>query len=99
MPTDASTRRRLVSAIRERIFADLGNECAVAGDHEEECSGPLTVDHPNGRSYVPRRLSFYNRWLKYAKEHERGEIRLLCSHHNNILRPRPLAYDPATQPF
>lgn len=102
MPADSKSRSRLIDRIRERIFNDLGCECAVADEHPEPCDGPLTIDHPNGREGWPkpaRKLSSYQRWLRYLHEHEQQRIRLLCNHHNNIIRPKPLAYDPARQPF
>jgi hypothetical protein len=96
MPADSKSRSRLVDAMRERLFRELGGVCAEAS---EECDGPLTIDHPNGRAYKPSRLASYNRWLRYRHEHERGEVRLLCHYHNNIIRPKPVAYEAAEQPF
>lgn len=95
MPTDPKSRPRLIDRIRERIFADLGNECAAS---DEECDGPLEIDHPFGRDWKPRETGSYNRWLRYRREHEQGLIRLLCKFHNNTIRPRPTAAPASLSP-
>lgn len=84
MPRDHLTRSRLVSAIRSRLFADLGSECSVC-----QSTYQLEIDHPWGRSYKPHRLASYNRWLRYRREHEAGLVRLLCKDCNSRIRPMP----------
>lgn len=97
MPTNSKSRPLLVARIRERLFRELGNACAEADDN---CDGPLQIDHPFGRDYKPHKLSNYNRWLRYQKEHEASLIRLLCSYHNQTIRPKPqLKNTNANTPF
>lgn len=101
MPRSNQTRPRLISLIREQLFADLGHQCSVAEEQGHECDGPLEIDHPFGRDWTPRKVSSYGRWLRYRKEHQQGLIRLLCRYHNEVIRPRPIPA-PATllpEPF
>lgn len=95
MPSDSKSRPRLVDRIRAELFADLGGECAEA---DETCDGPLQIDHPYGRDWHPKRVSSYNRWLRYRREHQQGLIRLLCRYHNEIIRPKPTAAPASLSP-
>ncbi len=88
MPRDASTRSRLVATIRQRLFDAHGGVCALHDTCGDECDGPLQVDHPWGRDWTPNKVCFYNRWLRYAREHEAGLVRHLCRYHNETIRPR-----------
>lgn len=99
MPRDSKTRPQLIDRIRERLFAELGNECAEASD---ECDGPLQIDHPYGRAHwarKPHQVNSYQRWLTYQREHEQGLVRLLCRYHNETIRPRANRHDDVDAPF
>jgi hypothetical protein len=87
MPADSKSRPRLIARIQQQLFDELGGVCAEA---DECCSGPLQIDHPHGRDWQPRKVASYNRWLRYRREHQAGLIRLLCTYHNETIRPRPL---------
>lgn len=82
--------------LREEVFQMLGYACTEADDN---CDGPLQVDHPYGRSWKPSKLASYNRWLRYRKEAEEGLVRLLCSHHNNSIRPVKKLAERLPEPF
>lgn len=96
MPRDPSTRPRLLSETRRKIFDIIGWECALAG---EECSGPLEVDHMYGRDWVPRKKGSYERNRRYLKEAKDGLVRALCRYHNETVRPNKGAKPSGKEPF
>ena len=101
MPSDPRTRPRLVQRTREAIFDLIGRQCAMHDVDGEACDGPLEVDHPLGRDWVPRKVGSYERNRRYLKEALDGLLRPLCKHHNETIRPRArtLADDAGPQPF
>lgn len=82
MPSNSKTRPRLIAKIKTFLFYELGDECDECGDDSD-----LQIDHPWGRDWTPREVSSYERWLRYAREHQQGLIRLLCRDCNNRIRP------------
>lgn len=90
MPRDSKSRPRLVDRIRAELHAALGGCCAECGSTDM-----LEIDHPLGRSYKPEKLSSYNRWLRYRREHAANLIRLLCKECNETIRPRANQHDVA----
>lgn len=87
MPRNKTTRTRLTQQARDLVWQLLGHECALQGVDDIECDGPLEVDHPHGRDWVPRRVSIYNRWRRYLREARMGLVRPLCKAHNERVRP------------
>jgi hypothetical protein len=66
---------------KAELILAMGSVCWACGS-----SGPLHVDHPNGRDYQPRKLSFSARVARYWREWTAGEIRLLCEQDNDSNR-------------
>ena len=83
MPRDKKSRSRLVDGIRAELHEALGGCCA-----ECQSTSQLEIDHPWGRDWNIRKLSLYNRWLRYRREHQQGLVRLLCKDCNERIRPR-----------
>lgn len=87
------------------LIVELGGCCWACGS-----LGPLHVDHPYGRDYQPRKLSFAHRIITYWKEYKLGLVRLLCEscndsrRYNGVTLPHPgaaleaVAEDPG-EPF
>lgn len=84
-PTPSAYRNtHLADRIRTWLHDYLGNECAECG-----ATSPLEIDHPWGRSWSPRKLCRYRRWLRYRKEALAGQVRLLCADCNKAPECRP----------
>lgn len=82
MPRYPQSRPALISRIKATLIADMGGQCAECG-----ITYNLTIDHPYGRDWVPRKVSSYQRWLRYRREYYQGLVRLLCAECNNRIRP------------
>lgn len=100
MPRDARTRPRLVQSTRDAIFDIIGRRCALHDVDGEACDGPLQVDHPYGRDWVPREVDSYQRNRRYLREALAGLLRPLCRYHNETVRPRARTLaDDVMEPF
>lgn len=69
---------------KAELIAAMGGRC-----WNPDCStpyGPLHIDHPNGRNWIPRKTSFSARIARYWREWLAGEVRLLCEHDNDSNR-------------
>ncbi len=73
-------RKRRVYAkaceLREQLRALLGGKCS-----NEKCGATehLEFHHPNGRDWEPREKNLMQRMRLYERDHERGQLALLCS--------------------
>lgn len=82
---------------KAELIQAMGNCCWACG-----ALAPLHIDHPFGRDYQPRKLSFSARVARYWREWTEGQrIRLLCEscndsrRYNNVVLPAPGAPLPA----
>jgi 5-methylcytosine-specific restriction endonuclease McrA len=86
MPRDPRTRSALVQHLRHEVFNLLGHACVSCG-----ATHALEINHLFGRSYQPRRMNIYNRWLRYRREAHAGLVDLRCPECNQAYVPKPLA--------
>jgi hypothetical protein len=61
--------------IRETLLDRLGPFCVLCGEEDRE---KLEFDHRFGRGYVPSKLSYRGRMIRYREEAAKGLIRVLC---------------------
>lgn len=66
--------RKSARARRKALVNTLGSECVECGEREN-----LHFDHPNGRTWEPRRLNGLQRMRMYERDHAEGNLRLLCN--------------------
>lgn len=66
-------RRKQFVRRRRALVRELGGECVQCGTDED-----LHFDHPNGRTWEPRRTNQLQRMRRYEADHEAGNLQLLC---------------------
>ena len=73
-------------ALRDEMRAKLGGRCQWNEGKKEQCprTTGLEFDHPQGRSWQPRRTNMMTRMRLYRMALESGRLRLLCRPHNAI---------------
>jgi hypothetical protein len=73
-------------ALRGEMRAKLGNRCQWYEGKKDQCTRTknLEFDHPQGRSWQPRRTNMMVRMRLYRMALESGKLRLLCRPHNAI---------------
>lgn len=68
---------------RAWLVTQLGGVCALASDPAHKCSGPLHIDHVDGRNWEEREVSSHQRIRRLIQEYKEGRrLRLLCAKAN-----------------
>lgn len=74
---------RTYHKLRAWLLAELGGKCALSGTAGHVCSGPLHVDHVDGRDWEERDVSSHQRIKRLIQEYKEGRrLRLLCAKAN-----------------
>lgn len=77
-----SWRRRRARAIRDWLIERMGGKC-------QNCPETIALEfhHPWGRVWTPRKVTIYNRMLRYRREYLQGNLILLCDECHKHYQP------------